>query len=92
MKLDYEQMRKRLMVHDLNGVVYGVQNLRTCIVGDEGTGKSTILGVLRRGALLTDLPKVMEKFWVDIPTQKPGKIDCHMLVCDTDGKRLQTNE
>ena len=74
------------MANDLKGIVYGVQNLQVCIIGDSGCGKSTLLKVHKSGALITDLPRVLDMYWVDIPTTKPGKIDCHMRVCDTNGE------
>lgn len=77
---------QHLNENDLNQTIFGVQNLNTCIVGDRGVGKSTILKVLKSGALITNLPNVLGNFYVDIPTSKPGKIECHVLVQDTDGE------
>ncbi len=80
------EITRNMMSNDLNSIIFGVQNLQTCIIGDSGCGKSTILKVLKSGALITDLPRVLDRFWVDLPTLKPGKIDCHLLVYDTDGE------
>lgn len=81
-----ETLYNGLLKYDLNQTIYGVQNLHTCIVGDNGVGKTTILTVLKSGAFVPIVPHVLEKFYIDIPTSKPGKIDCHMLVQDTDGE------
>ena len=83
------KQNKLLMANDLNETIFGVHSLRLCIVGDSGIGKSTMLKVLKSAALITDLPAgAIDKFWINLPTSKPDKIDCHMLICDTDGEYI----